>query len=144
RPLRVAGLPPWVLAAGGFAGALVVTSSDRPNDLELLIRTAVPTPEASRMVVADLPVDSRMIARLQDRTGTRIRTITATGCGAPAVAREEPPRGALFRETVAFMDCFDWPTGRAGGVSIGLEAPVGDLYDRLAAASSIQVSTTIG
>jgi sigma-B regulation protein RsbU (phosphoserine phosphatase) len=146
RTLRVAGLPPWVIAAGGFAGSLVVPDGDRPDDIQLLIRTAVPTSDASRMVVADLPVDQRIITRLQDRTGTRIGTITATGCGAAASARDQPQRGLLylFRETVAFMDCVDWPTGRAGNVSINLEAPVGRLYDRLAAVSSLQVSTTIG
>jgi sigma-B regulation protein RsbU (phosphoserine phosphatase) len=142
----VAALPPWVAAASGFSGTLVFVGSGGPEDQRLLVRAAVPTPDATRMVVADLPIDSMMITRLWDRTGTRPGTITVSGCGVPAVARSQPRRGLLylFQETVAFMDCIDWPTGRAGGVSVNLEAPVGRLYDQLAAVSSAQVARTLG
>jgi sigma-B regulation protein RsbU (phosphoserine phosphatase) len=142
----VAALPPWVVAAGGFSGTLVFVGSDGPEDLRLLVRAAVPTPDATRMVVADLPIDSMMITRLRDRTGTGLGTISVRGCGVPVVARDQPGRGLLnlFRETVAFMDCVDWPTGRAGGVSVNLDAPVVDLYDQLAAVSSAQMFRTLG
>jgi sigma-B regulation protein RsbU (phosphoserine phosphatase) len=142
----VVALPPWVVAVGGFAGTLVFAGPDGPEDQRLFVRAVVPTPDATRMVVADLPIDSALIARLRDRTGTGLGTITVSGCGVPAVERSQPRRGLLylFQETVAFMDCVDWPTGRAGGVSVNLEAPVGRLYDRLAAVSSAQVSRTLG
>jgi sigma-B regulation protein RsbU (phosphoserine phosphatase) len=138
-------VPPWVVAARGFAGALVFVGEAGPADQRLLVRTALLTPDALRMVIADLPVDTAMIERLHVRTGTRVGTITVSGCGVPAVSRPQPPKGLLylFRETVAFMDCFDWTTGRSGLVSINLEAPVARLYRSLAAVSS-QVSATLG
>ncbi len=145
RPAPTA-VPNWVVSARGFAGALVVLGPGGPEDQVLLVRTAVLTPDGSRVVIADLPLDAAMIGRLQDATGTRVGTITVSGCGVPSVTRGQPPRGLfyLFRETVAFMDCFEWTTGRAGGVSINLEAPVARLYNNLASVSSAQVSATLG
>ncbi len=142
----VPAVPPWVVGADGFAGTVVYVGSSRADDPRLLIRTAVLTPDRTRMVIADLPMDTDIIAWLQDRTGTRLGTITVTGCGVPAVTRDQPERGLLylFRETVAFMDCTDWVTGQAGAVSISLDAPVARLYNRLAAVSSARVSASLG
>lgn len=152
-------LPAWVTIARGFKGVLALTGPDPRSGKRLLIRAVSPTPAGDRMVVADLPVDTDLVTRLHDRTGTRMGAITVseTGGARPLVsagpllpaATEEPAtaRGgafSLFRQTVAFMDFTDWQTGRAGRVSISLYAPLGRLYERLAAAQSAQLATALG
>jgi sigma-B regulation protein RsbU (phosphoserine phosphatase) len=142
----VSSVPAWVTAARGFAGALVVLGAGGPEDQVLLVRAVLPTPDAARMVIVDQPMDAAMINRLQVRTGTRVGMITVRGCGVPVVTRAQRPRGLfhLFRETVAFMDCYEWMSGRPGDVSINLEAPVARLYNSLAGVSSAQVARTLG
>jgi phosphoserine phosphatase RsbU/P len=152
-------LPAWVTSAHGFKGVLALASPDPQGGKRLLIRAVAPTPAGDRMVVADLPVDTDLVARLHDRTGTRMGAITVseTGGARPLVSIEPilpaaaaapaTPRGdalSLFRQTVAFMDFTDWETGRAGRVSISLYAPLGRLYERLAAAQSAQLATALG
>jgi phosphoserine phosphatase RsbU/P len=154
-----ATLPAWVTISHGFKGVLALASPDPPAEERLLIRAVAPTPAGDRMVVADLPVDTDLITRLHDRTGTRMGAITVseTGGAQPLVAagptlpagadQAGVPRGgalSLFRQTVAFMDFTDWQSGRAGRVSISLYAPLGRLYERLAAAQSAQLATALG
>jgi sigma-B regulation protein RsbU (phosphoserine phosphatase) len=140
-------VPNWVVLARGFHGLVPVTSPGG-GDPHLVIRAAVLTAEGDRMVVADLPVDTDVIAQLDDRTSMHIRGVTismnannaegaftvGTGTGSGMLS--------IFQNTVAFMDCVDWTTGRPGRVTIGLDAPLGRLYDKVSAAQSLSSPTS--
>jgi serine phosphatase RsbU (regulator of sigma subunit) len=131
-------VPQWVALARKFRGAIAFTSSDQPDDPHLVIRAAFPTPDESRMVIADLPVDADLIARLDDRTGARMGAMAVDPeCGGRASQDQPPTAGrmlTLFRRSVFFMDCTEWSSGRPGRVSIAVDAPLGRLYARVASA----------
>ncbi len=127
-PARLAG-------TSGFNGVMAYVLPGAADDPHLVIRSAAPTPDGRRMVIADLPIDTDIIARLHDRTGTRIARVTVMDCGITGGASNPPPSGsALFRQTVTFMDCVNWEDGKAGRVSLSVDAPVRGLYDRLVVA----------
>ena len=133
-------VPQWVAVARGFHGAIAQASSDQPDDTHLVIRAAVPTPDDSRMVIADLPVDPDLIARLDDRTGARMGAMAVDReCGG-RLSQDQPVPGGrmltLFRRSVFFMDCTEWSSGRPGRVSIAVDAPLGRLYTRVASAQT--------
>lgn len=132
-------VPQWVAVAGGFQGVLTYTTNGQPDDEHLLVRAAVPTPDKTRMVLADLPIDTDVVARLDEQTGARMGEMTVDRiCGGTGGQNQGPlPRGqvfSLFRKSVFFMDCTDWEFGRPGRVSIALDAPLSRLYGRLASA----------
>jgi sigma-B regulation protein RsbU (phosphoserine phosphatase) len=87
-----------------------------------------------------------MVARIHERKGTRIRALALeSGGGAPAAAAGAPAsRRVLFRHAVAYMDYTDWETGTPGRVQVGLEAPVGGLYDLVVTSQPSAVATTGG
>jgi phosphoserine phosphatase RsbU/P len=134
-------VPAWVSKAGGFSGTLasIDAATGAPR---LVIRSAVPTRDGMRMVIADLPVDAPLIARLRDRTGTAVGGLALLGCGGtppvsdPNRASRPGSQWSLFRETEAFIDCTGWADGATGLVAVTLIAPVAGLYDRLAAATA--------
>jgi serine phosphatase RsbU (regulator of sigma subunit) len=127
--------PVWLAdEGGGFSGTLVRPGA--AGGQQLVIRAAVPTSDATRVAIVDLPIDARFIATLRAETGITMGPFEATGCEAGTDAATRPltsDRGALFRETVAFLDCSDWGSGEGGRVAITLVAPVRELYARLAA-----------
>jgi sigma-B regulation protein RsbU (phosphoserine phosphatase) len=152
RPVTTAGawrhgpapatVPAWA-AERPFVGMLAYSSPgpDGP-EAHLLFRATYGTVDGRTVVVADLPLDTEIMARLDDRTGTRIRTFRcdrtdrvgeASAPLAAAVTRADDSGGfMLFSRTVAFMDCTpEWETGTTGRATFSLEAPLGRLYDRL-------------
>ncbi|HKW02432.1 MAG TPA: SpoIIE family protein phosphatase [Vicinamibacterales bacterium] len=141
--------PAWVVLARGFHGVVPLVGA-AGGDPHLVIRAAVLTADGSRLVIADLPVDTDVVARLDDRTSTRIRGITISmdtaGNGPSFTAGSRTGSGVLsvFQNTVLFMDCVDWDTGRPGRVSIGLDAPIGRLYEKVAATRSVSSAATGG
>jgi len=141
-----ATIPSWVVAAQGFAGALVVAVPGSPGDVELVIRAVSPAPDLRRFVVVDLPIDRAMVERLLERSGTGLGRITATGCGATATDERPAARQtwSLFRETVSFMDCTRWDDGARGDLSMSVQAPLAALADRLALVRSSQVQAALG
>jgi len=143
RPPEAA--PAWLVVARRFAGPVKseATGNDEPS---LLIRAAIPTRDGRRVVIVDLPVDTDIITRLDADRGTRIRSLAFDpGLAAAAPSLNNAARvGPLFRQTVAFMDYTDWETGRSARVAVGLEAPVGGLYDRVAAVQPTQLTSTGG
>ncbi len=137
------GVPHWIQLAGGFSGTLPLTST--AGAPALVIRAVVPTTDRTHFVVADLPVDTAVVARLRDRTGTGIEGLVVSGCGAPeapAAQSEANRQTSLFRETVAFVDCTAWSTGDRGRIAVHLVAPVAGLYDRLAAVGAEPLTGT--
>lgn len=128
-------VPDWLRDRGRFSGTLISRAGTRGDDEpRLLIRAAAPTPDFRRIIVADLPVDIDVEGLLHESTGTRIRGVAPAGDEGAAVSGTSFGAGqgrALFSRAVALMDYTDWPTGVTGRVGVGLEAPVGALYDRL-------------
>ena len=138
--------PSWLAGGAGFRGVLVTAAPDHPDDPMLVIRAAMPTPDRRAFVIVDLPVDTAVVAQLDDRTKTRMGNLTAPAeCGAPVSAvppaRTTPRRGGLFSRTVAFMDCVNWSSGRPARISVSLEAPLAGVYNRVATAQSAQFGT---
>lgn len=128
--------PGWVVAGRGVAGTFVVPGGGGSEAAPLLvIRAAVPTVDGRRLAVVDLPVDDRFVAAMRDETGITTGAFSVAGCDAdpPAAEALVTDRGTSFRETVAFEDCRSWRDGTAGRITIVLEAPVRDLYAKLAA-----------
>jgi serine phosphatase RsbU (regulator of sigma subunit) len=138
-------VPAWLRVARRFSGVLAARAggSDEPG---LLIRAAVPTRDGRWVVIADLPVDTDLVTRIDARRGTRIRSLAFdAGATASAPALESAARvGRLFRQTVAFMDYTDWDTGRSLRVAVGLEAPVGRLYEQIASVQPAQFTSAAG
>ena len=140
-------IPPWIGIARGFRGVLAIGGTSPSEDPHLVIRAIVPTPDGARFVLADLPVDNDLVARLEDRTGARMGEMSIDAiCGGPDVQTEGLQRGrmlSLFRRTIYFMDCTEWDFGRTGRVSVGLDAPVGRLYNRVASAQENVLAPTL-
>jgi sigma-B regulation protein RsbU (phosphoserine phosphatase) len=84
-------------------------------------------------------VDTDLIARLHERTGTRIDDIAIEGLPESAVSAGQGRLAAMFRQTVTFVESTDWLSGRSSPTAIRLYAPLGRLVDRLAAAQSAQL-----
>jgi sigma-B regulation protein RsbU (phosphoserine phosphatase) len=138
--------PAWVLTRGGFSGIVVVDDPARPDAIRLVARAAMPTPERQRVVIADVPLDDALVARLEERTGVRPEVMFASGCGSRPGAPEAPERrvGRMFSETVAYMDCTRWADGGVGSLAIRILAPTGALSDRLAMVRSSVVASAVG
>jgi serine phosphatase RsbU (regulator of sigma subunit) len=143
-------VPSWLRGDDAFAGTLVVGDDADAGRPHLVIRAVEPTPDRQRVVVVDLPVDEAFAERLRQRTGATLGPIAPSGCGAAETAvpadppsTSSPSRWTVFRETVAFLECTNWDDGgRRGTVSMRLIAPVGNLYNRLAAVNSAQLSAS--
>jgi sigma-B regulation protein RsbU (phosphoserine phosphatase) len=141
-----AGVPDWLSGSSGFTGTLVQDAAGAPGEPALVIRAVVPTGDRTRLIIADLPVDGTVKARLRDRTATTVGQVTVTGCGAGLPAPDGAGRRirALFRETVALLPCTRWEDGGLGEVSVQLAAPVGALYNQIAAVNSTGAMGSLG
>jgi sigma-B regulation protein RsbU (phosphoserine phosphatase) len=140
-------VPAWVARPGGFSGVLALTGGGG-NDPHLLIRSVVPSRDGTMLVVADLPVESDLMARIEEETGTRLAAISLPENATPIAGVVMPSQGSaaaaftsgtfsLFRQSVAFMDFIsDWETGSTGRVSITLVAPLHRIVERLAEPSA--------
>ncbi len=131
-------VPEWLTRqATGFRGVLMVAPPDHPEDLMLVVRAAMPSPEG--FVVVDLPVDTAVVARLDDHTGARMGRFTPPErrqCGVDAPPVANAASAPLFTRTVAFMECTNWATGRTARFAVSVEAPLRNLYGRIASAPS--------
>jgi phosphoserine phosphatase RsbU/P len=137
-------IPVWVSRSSvGFRGVIAYSTLDAPDEWHLAVRAAVPTTDGKTFVVADLPIDTDMVARMTDRTSVRMGDITvAKECGGPSeriTSTRQRSALTLFRESVAFLDCTDWTTGRPGSVAISLLSPVRRLYGRVVSAQAQQL-----
>lgn len=127
-------VPAWLLnRTGGFRGTLALPASGTADE-RLLIRAAMASPDGREFVIVDLPVNSDVEGALHDATGARIDGVTFDT--EVAVASEAKRSASPFRYAVAWMDYTDWTTGKPGRASVSIEAPIGQLYDRMAATSA--------
>lgn len=130
-------VPGWAQTRTAFAGTLVVAQPGQPA--QLIVRAAVPTVDRTRMAIVDLPVNAAFVDAQQRITGVTMGAFSASGCGTDVVAPPAVTNGwALFRETAAAFDCLNWDNGAPGRVTIAIGAPVGQLYARLAALTTLQ------
>lgn len=142
-------VPPWVALARGFHGLIAVLPSEG-GEPRFIIRAAVLTADETRMVVADVPIDTDVVARLDDRTGTRIRGITVQvrpndpSSLVTTGSRTGTGTISIFQNTLVVMDATDWDTGRPRSTTFGLDAPMGRLYQKVAAAQSASALATRG
>jgi hypothetical protein len=71
------------------------------TDWLIVIRSAVPTRDGSRLVVVDLPVEAEVAAAIEARTKERIGQVTVvTNCGGPESA--QPLAGNRQRDVHLF------------------------------------------
>ncbi len=128
--------PAWLSgSAAGFRGVVALASRDAPGEWLLVMRAVVLTRDRTRAVVADLPVDPGVVADIEARSKTRMGAFTVPeacdGFSDAAAAQESTGVAALFRHTVAFLDCTNWRTGESAAMSVSLEAPLGRLYGQI-------------
>jgi sigma-B regulation protein RsbU (phosphoserine phosphatase) len=147
-------LPDWVLRAGHTTSVLAYDTATRPGEPILVIRAAAATPDGTRIVIADLPVEDTLKTHLADRTGIEMGTVAVTagdprlvrmlrGADLPAPplvdgrAGSAPTGSTLFRRNVVPLPVVaDWETGLEGTATIGLEAPATRVFGRLTVAQS--------
>ena len=144
-----AALPHWI-KADGYQGTAAVPG-DEPGEMLLVIRSVVPVrgPRGSvGDLLADLPVDDRLLNTLEESTGVkavppRLTETTPDGLPSPvqvaAGGSEAAASFALFRNSVAFLDTTDWRNGEAGNATISMTYDVGELYGRISRAQSQRV-----
>jgi sigma-B regulation protein RsbU (phosphoserine phosphatase) len=152
-------IPSWIVVARDYRGFVAVSTAGSGHADMLVVRAAVPLSDGRAFVVVDLPIDQRVITDVRARTGMQIGAITVNEGQAEAAPERGktqvvPPPAPLapaalttasaFRQTVAFLGYNEWTTRAARTVSIHLEAPVADLYGRLAAAQPGQVGLGVG
>jgi hypothetical protein len=140
--------PAWLSrSAQGFKGVIAVPADGSLDEWELVIRSVVPTRDHARAVVADLPVDARMVAEIEARTKARMGAITVpTECDGPGTspgAQDPGNISTLFRKTVGRVDCIGWEKGppspgpvrllRSTQVTVSIDASFVQLYKQMAA-----------
>jgi len=134
-------VPDWLRGApAGFRGVIGVPPAPGATDWLIVIRSAVPTRDGSRLVVVDLPVEAEVAAAIEARTKERIGQVTVgKACGGPEAAQSAPALDngtfTTFRKTVASLDCRDWLTGQDGQVEVSVDAPIARLWSQVAATS---------
>ena len=127
--------PSWLRESAGFRGVVPVPVPSSPGDWMLVIRAAIPTRDKSRAIIVDLPVDAAIVAEIENRSQTRIDGLTVPEtCGGPpadTVGAPTLPSITLFKRSVAYVACTDWPSGSTDTAVVGLNAPFAKLYSRL-------------
>ena len=143
-------IPAWLRRrADGFKGTITI---NRPGSTrtELIVRAGLPTASREKrfgFVVVDIPIDDQMLDQLYDRTRVRVGAVyrgdtdtspvslpgsTGLDNGSPASAF------SLFRRSVTFLDYTDWETGTAHRATVAMAYRLGDLYNTLSRAQSLQ------
>jgi serine phosphatase RsbU (regulator of sigma subunit) len=145
-------VPDWVkLRAEGFAGTIVRAPGNGDEEVELVVRAAVPSTTAVRRlgyVIVDVPIDGPILDALYDETGVRaggVRVSRDRGDQIPVVGELGPEGGAarfsLFGRGVTILDAADWQTGDVRRAVIANSYRVGDLYSRLVRVQSVQLGS---
>ena len=145
---------PWIRSKPeGFAGTTAVTPPDAPGEPELVIRavrSAGRTEAPIGWVIVDLPLDSAMLNRLYERTGVKAGAVTlstpnADGSLSSTSAARTPSTSlnsfSLFRNTVSLFDSYEWTTGEPLRATVPLTFRMGELFERLSDAQSMQLGS---
>ena len=148
--------PEWV-ANRPFTGLLTMVpegaSIAESDDERLLIRATAPLSDGKHVVVVDLPIDTDISALLDERTGVRMTAVGISAADEAAqpltgAAHAESPSApsadaagslaGMFRRTLLSVDFTDWRNGRTGIAVIGLDAPFGQIVQRIMAATGAE------
>jgi sigma-B regulation protein RsbU (phosphoserine phosphatase) len=125
-------VPIWIRGdPTGYRGTIAVPPTGNATEWALVIRSAVPTADLTRLVVVDLPADADVAAAIESRSKIRMRGIgVPRECGGtPGVdTTSAAAGGGLFDRAVAFTDCVDWATGTRNRATVSLDAPVRRVY----------------
>jgi len=126
-----------------------VTLADSTNEPELVIRSIKPAgrPVAPiGWVIVDLPLDSAMLGRLFERTRVKAVGLTLGGPSTESTAQASqsstasPSRFSAFGHTVTLFDVYDWNTGEPRRAAVALTYKLGELFERLSDAQSIELA----
>jgi serine phosphatase RsbU (regulator of sigma subunit) len=143
------GVPAWLTRQGYPGGTIVLQSPDNPEQVELVIRAALPVlvnGAVTGFVISDLPVGVEMVQKLHTATGVQAGIATvigdtasqpATGLGRTAASSSGNGLTTLFRKSLIFLDYHDWETGVPRRVSISLSYRPVELYRQLSGAQQI-------
>jgi len=148
----VPSVPQWMRnSSKGFTGTTAVTPPDAPNEPELIIRAVRltgPATAPSGWVIVDLPLDGVMLNRLYERTGVKVGAVslsrpdssaaTASG-GFQQTGNQESSVWDFFRRTIIRFDSTDWPTGTVLRASVSLTFKIGEVYNKLSQAQSLDI-----
>ena len=129
-----------------YRGAIAVPPTGNATEWTLVIRSAVPTGDLSRLVVVDLPADADVADAIEGRSRIRMRGVGVPGeCGGTTGldVTSATAGGGLFDRAVAFTDCVDWTTGIRNRAAIGLDAPFRRVYSNVAARSGSAQSNNV-
>ncbi len=145
---------PWIRSRPeGFAGTTAVTPPDAPGEPELVIRAVRPAGRAEApigWVIVDLPLDSAMLTKLYERTGVKAGAVTLSTPNADGTVSSASVARAsgtslnsfsLFRNTVSLFDAYDWATGEPLRATVPLTFRMGELFERLSDAQSMQLGS---
>jgi sigma-B regulation protein RsbU (phosphoserine phosphatase) len=145
-------VPKWV-TRNGWWGTIVLPLAEGPGEVELVSRAVsavVINGAVAGYVIGDLPLGDEMIQKLQQDTGVRAGTAApVVGNGGLGTLTRSTQTGdgtsgtwtTLFRNSVIFLDYYDWNTGETRRVSLSLSYRPGELYRRLSDAQKITTST---
>lgn len=144
-----ASAPDWIKPAG-FSGTIATPSPEAPEEMELVIRSALPVAVGGvrrGFVVVDLPINLEMVQKLQESTKVRAGAVTpiVETADKPVVALGSPDTrtksdsglSTLFRKSVIFLPYNDWNTGLPRRVSIALSYRPSELYRQLSGAQQL-------
>jgi sigma-B regulation protein RsbU (phosphoserine phosphatase) len=145
-------IPAWLRGrADGFRGTISINRPGSSNKAELVVRVALPAASNVRrfgFVIVDIPIDEQMLDLLYERTRVRAEAVYRSGNASNTV-----PLGAvtgqqggssdssfsLFRKSVTFLDYTDWNTGMPHRATVAMSYRLGDLYNALSRAQSMQI-----
>ena len=102
-------VPPWVVAAHGFSGAIADGPTRPRREPRLVIRSAVPRATAAGWSIVDLPADAGVASRIAERDRHAHRRHQQRLAGSAPAA---PAGGAPFQKTAGVHGC-DARGGRA-------------------------------
>jgi phosphoserine phosphatase RsbU/P len=145
-------IPGWLRGrADGFKGTITINRPGSSNKAELIVRAALPTASKVRrfgFVVVDIPIDDQMLDLLYERTRVRANAVYRGGSDTnpfplPGATGTDDGTSAsafsLFRRSVTFLDYTDWDTGIGRRATVAMAYRLGDLYNTLSRAQSLQL-----
>ena len=147
-----ASVPSWV-TRNGWSGTIVLPLAEGPGEVELVSRAVsavVINGAVAGYVIGDLPLGDEMIQKLQQDTGVRAGTAApVAGNGGLGTLTRTTQTGdgtsgtwtATFRNSIIFLDYYDWLTGEPKRLSLSLSYRPVELYRRLSDAQKITTST---
>jgi serine phosphatase RsbU (regulator of sigma subunit) len=162
-------IPDWI-GCDGFRGLLALSSqtdignqasqralpTDRltlataPNDTGIVVRAVtMPARDSRYAVVADLPVSGAIANELRQAMGVELNGVSDVSRDVALLPRRlpdeaVPPGPSAPRFTsIAFLEYFDWNTGRSGTLQTSIRLSIGEMYDRISAAPGLDNTRNI-